>query len=93
LGVREEEKMTEKTAYIHPGDEVHYAPISGNIAVKRGDNFVPGKSWTDHHALMREFLTKREQNEVVLSRTVTYGHAFFHGHSGRVDIYVSPTTN
>ena len=77
--------MSEK---IIVGDEVHYAPVAGYLAVFRVDDFVKGSSWEDQHALMREFLEKREGGKLSLVRRQKYGHPFFHRHRGLVDVYV-----
>ena len=67
--------------------EYHYAPLIGVIA-----RMVDGKAeevvgWSGHHELMTRFLKLRASEEIMLLRTVNFGHAMFHGRSGRVDIY------
>ena len=65
----------------------HYAPIAGEIGKKVDGEWIKLKSWDERHQLLNEFLALREAEKIELRETVNYGHPFFHGHSGRVDIY------
>lgn len=67
--------------------EYHYAPISGGICKVIDGIPEELKNWTEIHKVMEEFLTSRRENKIDLKKTVNYGHFFFHGHTGRVDIY------
>lgn len=49
---------------------------------------MPVNNWLEHHELKAEFHRLTGSGEIALDRTVNYGHPHFHGHSGRVDIYL-----
>jgi hypothetical protein len=78
---------------IKPDYEVHYAPINGGLSLRFQGNTITMKSWAEHHELMAEFISRRANNEIVLKNTITQGHAHFHGHVGRVNVYVSVVNN
>ena len=67
--------------------EYHYAPMPGSLAVLIDSVFVRVDGWEERHELMGRFLRMRESGEIKRVRTGTYGHIFFHGHRGDVDVY------
>lgn len=67
--------------------QYHYAPEGGQIAIYEDGVMQPIPNWAAHHRLMETFLNLRRTGQVDLKETKTYGHEFFHGHHGRVDIY------
>lgn len=69
--------------------EWHYAPISGVLAKRVGGEWEQaGGGWAKHHENMDEFLRLRAAGNLFLKETITYGHLHFHGHRGRVDVYL-----
>jgi len=67
--------------------QYHYAPTTGEIAKCLDGTFEKLKSWAERQELMGVFLQLRANGAITLKETINYDHDFFHGHSGRVDIY------
>lgn len=67
-------------------DEWHYAPLPGYIMFKAKDGTVAPK---EHYYQKRdEFFELQSSNKLKFVREITYGHPLFHGHSGRVNVYI-----
>ena len=67
--------------------EWHYAPLTGAIGKYVNGEAVPCVGWGMDHEWTKEFLDARAAGEIHLTKTVEHGHAMFHGHRGRVDVY------
>ena len=70
------------------GWEAHYAPLlHPGLTLIKGTEFKPFTTWPDWHDLYADFITHRNNGNLVMFKEITYGHMMFNGHSGRVQCY------
>ena len=61
--------------------------MSGGIVLMKGEEMKRAASWAEHHELIAEFQKHFKVGDLVLKRTITYGHPLFSGHRGEVNVY------
>jgi len=87
----DEQRKEEIEKLLNEGWQFHYAPLTGSLSLmKQGEQSRKWDGWAVFHEIMAIFLELRKDNKIELAKRENYGHSFFHGHGGQVDIYMIP---